>query len=135
MAKIMKVLFLLVLVLVAIGGALHWLDQPRRTTGRFAGHMYHERYDEAAAMLQPPSALVMESDGGLVLVDRKGREVPVLEVQLPFKVGGHDNEREHDFVMTALGPATDGILHDPAVALYLSVVGDEVAIEFVDLQR
>ena len=129
MTKILQVLFVVVLVLMAIGVTVYWFDQPRRTTGEFVGDMYHERYEDAAAMLHPPSALTVESDGGLVIVGQDGRSISVSKVQLPFLVGGHDGDHEHDFVMTALGPSTDGILHDPPVTLYLKLVGDEVAIE------
>ena len=129
MTKFLKVLFAMVLVLVAVGAAIFWFDQPRRTTEQFVGNMYHERYEEAAGMLLAPSALNVESDGSLVIIDRNGRSITVPKIQLPFIVGGHDHEQEHDFNMTALGPSTEGILHDTPVTLYLSVVGSEVAIE------
>ena len=132
MTKTLKVIFVVALVLVAIEVTVSWLYQPRRTTEQFVGNMYHERYEEAAAMLHPPSALIVESDGGLVIVDRTGRSVSVPRVTVPFLAGGHDGDHEYDFKMTALGPSTDGILHDQPVTLYLSLVGGQVAIEAVE---
>ena len=114
---------------MAVGGAIYWFGQPRRTTEQFVGNMYHERYEEAAAMLHPPSALSVDSGGDLVIVDEDGRSIAVPKVQLPFMAGGHDGDQEYDFKITALGPSTDGILHDQPVTLYLRLVGGEVAIE------
>lgn len=131
MAKLLQVLLAGALLLLAVGVTVSWYDQPRRTTERFVGNMYHERYEDAAGMLHPPSALTVESDGALVIVDRNGRSISVPGDQLPFMAGGHDGDQAHDFKMTALGPSTDGILHDPPVTLYLSLVGGEVAIEAI----
>lgn len=128
MSKIVRTLLSVIVVLVAVGLTLAWFDQPRRTTERFVGNMYHERYEEAADMLVSPSALSVNPDGGLLIVDRDGRSISVPRVQLPFLAGGHDGEEEHDFKMTALGPSTDGILHQTPVTLYLTVAGGEVVI-------
>lgn len=94
--------------------------------------MYHERYEEAAGMLHPPSSLSVEPDGDLVIVDRDGRAVSVPKDQLPFKAGGFDRDQVDTFKMTALGPSTNGILHHPPVALSMSLVGDEVVIETIE---
>ena len=82
-------------------------------------------------MLHPPSSLSVGLDGQLIIIDRNGSLISVPKVQLPFMAGGHEGDHDHDFKMTALGPSTNGILHDPAVTLYLKLVGDEVAIEAV----
>ena len=128
MTKILKIPFVVALVLVVVGGTIHWLAQPQRTTEQFVGNMYHERYEDAAGMIHAPSALNVETDGGLVIADQDGRSISVPKFQLPFIVGGHDGDHEHDFVMTALGPSTDGILHVQPVTMYLRIVGDEVAV-------
>ena len=120
------------LVFVAIGVTISWFEQPPRITEQFVGETYHERYEDAVPMLLVPSAVSVESDGGLVIVDRTGRSVSVTRVTVPFLAGGHDGAQKHDSKMTAPGPGTDGILHGPAVTLSLSIVNDEVAIEAVE---
>ena len=131
MKKILWFLVLIVVLFVLIGTIFSWFDQPRRMTGQFIGSMYHERYEEAADMLHPPSSLRVDLDGQLVIIDRNGRSILVPKAQLPFMAGGHEGDHDYDFKMTALGPRTNGILHDPAVTLYLKLVGNEVAIEAV----
>ena len=127
---------LLALLVVIIGMSVYWwLDQPRRTTGAFVGNMYHERYEDAASMLQPPCAIQVKTDGGLAIVDQNGQSTSVPKVQLPFIVGVHDGDQDHDFLMTALGPSTEGILHDPPVTLYLTLDGSEVSIESVEVHQ
>ena len=143
MARNKVILFLTVLVIAAGGLAYFWFDQPRRTIEGFAGDLYHQRYDEAAGMLRAPSALSVDSNGGLVVVDKAGRSITVPKAALPFKVlGGEmkqylwsmggDGGPEHDFKMIALGPSTDGTLHSPPVILYLGVAGAKVTIEDVE---
>jgi hypothetical protein len=126
--------YLTVSILVVLAGvfAFSWIDQPRRTTEKFVGNLYHERYEDAARMLVPPSALAVDTGGDLTFVDKNGRSSSVPVVQLPFKASGGVSGPEHDFSMTALGPSTNGILEFPAVTLYLSVVGDEVVIEAME---
>ena len=126
--------YLAISILVVLAGvfAFSWIDQPRRTTERFAGNLYHERYEDAVRMLVPPSALVVEAGGGLAFIDKNGKTTSVPAVQLPFKASDVVNGPEHDFSMTALGPRANGILESPAVTLYLSVLGDEVVIEAVE---
>ena len=114
------------LVLVPIGVTISWFDQPRRTTGQFVGEMHHERYGDAVVRLFAPSTVSVESDGGLVSVDQNDRSVSVSKMSWPFLAGGHDGDQEHDFKMTALGPGTDGILHDPAVTITRSSRGSDV---------
>ena len=132
MARYKVILFLTVLVIAAGGLTSFWSDQPRRTTEGFAGDLYHQRYDEAAGMLRAPSALSVDSNGGLVVVDKAGRSITVPKAALPFKVLGGDGGPEHDFKMIALGPSTDGTLHSPPVILYLGVAGAKVTIEGVE---
>ena len=84
-------------------------------------------------MLRAPSALFVVPDGGLTLVDAGGQSTSVPATQLPFVVGGQAVPQVAcDFVMTALGPDTDGVLDTPAVTIYLSVDGGGVLIEHVD---
>ena len=135
MSKIAPFGLLALLVVVIIGMSIYWLDQPRRTTGAFVGNMYHERYEDAASMLQPPCSIQVEPDGGLAIVDQNGNSTSVPKVQLPFIVGGHDGDEDHDFLMTALGPSTEGILHDPPVTLYLKLDGSEVSIESIEVHQ
>lgn len=107
--------------------------QSRRTTEEFVGHIYHQRYEQANHMLLPPSAIEVAPDGTLILMDQAGETTMVPASKLPFVVGGHDSpEYPCDFVMTALGSSTNGILDSPAVTLYLSLDGSEVCIEGVD---
>ena len=69
------------------------------------------------------------------IVDQNGKSTSVPKVQLPFIVGGHDGDQDHDFLMTALGPSTEGILHDPPVTLYLKLDGSEVSIESIEVHQ
>ncbi len=111
-----------------------WFQRPKRTTQAFAGHLYHERYEEAALMLRAPSALKVESGGGLILVDSAGESTAVPATKLPFVVGesGVASDHSSDFEMMALGSSTSGVLDTPAVTLYLSVDGGKIRIESVD---
>jgi hypothetical protein len=131
MTRYIQILLVVVFIILAIGLTYSWFDRPRRTTERFVGNLYFQRYEDAARMLRPPSALRVDSDGGLALIDKKGRLTSVPKAKLPFKVGGHDGGPEHDFKMTALGPSTGGVLHTPAVTLYLKIVGGDISIESV----
>ena len=132
MAKYKVISFLLVLM-IGVGGLTYsWFDLSRRTTQGFAGDLYHQRYEEAAGMLLPPSALRVDSEGGLILVDEAGGSTTVPKAKLPFKVAGGKGGPEHDFKMMALGSSTNGVLDSPPVTLYLGVVGGRVTIEAVD---
>jgi hypothetical protein len=120
-------------VVVGLALAAWWFQRPLRTTEAFAGHLNHERYEEAARMLRAPSSLVVAPDGGPTLVDEAGRSTSVPAAQLPFAAGGHAApEYAGDFRMTALGPSTNGVLHSPAVTLHLAVDGGAVRIVGVD---
>ena len=132
MAKYDVVPLLLALVIGAGGLTCFWFDLPRRTTQRFAGDLHHQRYQAAAVMLLPPSALRVDSEGGLVLVDEAGGSRTVPKAKSPFKVAGGKSGPEHDFKMMALGPSKNGVLDSPPVTLCLGVVGGRVTIEAVD---
>ena len=131
MKKYMVLLFVAALLVLGFFLAFSWYDKPRRTTQRFIGNLYHERYEDAALMLHPPSTLEMHDDA-LVILDKDGRSTSVPGVQLPFMASDANGMTEHDFAVTALGPSTNGILHHPAVTIYLRLVGNEVAIEMVE---
>ena len=132
MKKYLLMLFVVVFLVLGFFLAFSWYDKPRRTTQHFVGNLYHERYEDAALMLHPPSTLERGDDGALVIVDKDGRSTSVPGVQLPFMASDANGMTEHDFAVTALGPSTNGILHHPAVTIYLSLVGNEVAIEMVE---
>ena len=53
--------YLTVSILVVLAGmfAFSWIDQPRRTTEKFVGNLYHERYEDAARMLVPPISQIV----------------------------------------------------------------------------
>ena len=132
MKRILFTILAVALIIVSAVLLYAWSDLPRRTTQRFAGHLYHQRYDEAASMLRSPSALEVTPDGSLILVDRNENATPVPAAKLPFIVGGREGGPENDFKMTALGRSTNGILDTPPVTLYLSVDGSLVRIEAVE---
>lgn len=120
-------------LLVGLAPVAWWLQRPQRTTEAFAGHLHHERYEQAARMLRAPSSLAVAPDGGLNFVDEAGRSTSVPAAQLPFAAGGQEApEFDSDFRMTALGPDTNGVLDRPAVTLYLAVDGGAVRIVGVD---
>ena len=129
--KTLQFLLVAVLILLAVGVFIHWFGQPQRTRERFASVMFEERYADAASMLQPDSEISMSSEG-LVIFDRNRFSTLVPRHMLPFQVVGHDGDREHDLVMTALGPSVNGILNEPPVTIHLSVVGDRVVIEAIE---
>jgi len=132
MAKYEVIPFLLALVIGAGGLTCFWFDLPMRTTQGFAGALHHQRYQAAAGMLLPPSALRLDSEGGLDLVDEASGSRTVPKAKSPFKVSGGKGGPEYDFKMMALGPSTNGVLDSPPVTLYLGVVGGRVTIEAVD---
>lgn len=99
---------------------------------KFQGHMYAQRYDQAAALLTPPSAVALEPDGTLALTDRAGNTTSVPAAQLPFKVSERPAEpRFPGRTMMAIGPSTGGVSDFPMVTLYVSFDGGEAHIEGV----
>ena len=132
MVKWKAILFLVVIVILVGWLAAFWIGLPKRTSVAFGSDLYHERYQEAAVMLRPPSALDVDSDGGLILVDKAGRVTNVPKNMLPFKVADGDGGPEHDLRMMALGPSTNGVLDSPPVTLYLSGGGGRITIEAVE---
>jgi len=125
---LLKGLLAVVVLLTAIGAGFRWFDEPRRTRQQFIGNMSHERYEEAARMLHPPSSLSVDPGGKLVIVDRNGRSISVPKEQLPFKAGGFDRDQVDTFKMVA----RDAIRRHPPVALSMSLVGDKVVIETIE---
>jgi len=93
------------------------------------GHLYHQRYDEAAQMLSEPSAIEVAADGQVTLIDHNGNRTNVPTAKLPFMVGGGTEAQPGKFSMTALGPSSNGVLETPALTLYLSLDGSKVRIE------
>jgi hypothetical protein len=102
-----------------------------RTTGKFVGHLSHERYEEAARMLVAPSAIEVDSSGGVVLVDHAGNRTAVPKARLPFLAGGGRSDGTGDFSMTALKGSQNGQV-EGAVTAYLSVDGSKIRIERVE---
>lgn len=62
--------------------------------GTFQGHMFAQRYDQAAEMLVAPSALEVAPDGSLAITDRAGNSTAVPAAQLPL--GDGDAAPEED---------------------------------------
>jgi hypothetical protein len=118
-------------ILICFAVTNWWVYRPRRTTGTFVGHLSHERYEEAALMLIAPSAIEVDSNGGVVLVDHAGNPTAVPEVRLPFLAGGGRSDGPGDFSMTALQGSQNGRV-EGAVTVYLSVDGGKIRIERVD---
>jgi hypothetical protein len=132
MTKNTRLVFVIAAIFVGLALTYSLLERPKRTTQAFAGHLYHERYAEAALMLQAPSALEVTPDGELILTDNAGESTTVPAARLPFIIGGHAGTLDHDFMMTALQGSKNGVLDTPAVRLYLCLDGGEVRIERVD---
>ena len=107
---------------------LRQLDTPKRARETFLGHMYHQRYAEAAAMLVAPSMAVQLPDGGLQVIAQDGTSKLVPAANLPFMAGGEQSLQADQFSATALGPSTRGVLDTPAVVLRLCLDGDRVRI-------
>lgn len=132
MSKFKKLILTAAVLLIGITLAFWWSQRPKRITQEFAGHLFHERYDDAAKMLHTPCKMELASDGSLTLVDHTGNSTTVPAKRLPFKIGGGKEDDDSDFSMTALQGSTNGILDTPPVRLYLSIDGGKVRIESVD---
>jgi hypothetical protein len=132
MTKHTKPALAIAAVLVGITLTAWWVQRPQRTTEKFAGHLSHERYEEAALMLNAPSAIEVTPDGGLILIDHAGNSTAVPATKLPFRVGGGEPDRPGDFSMTALGSSANGFLETPPVIIYLRIQGGKIRIESVD---
>lgn len=103
-------------------------DSSKRAKEAFLGHLVHQRYAAAAAMLVAPSAVEPLPDGGLKVIAHDGTSKVVAAAQLPFVAGGEPAVAADQFHATALGPSTNGVLDTPAVVLRLSVDGDRIRI-------
>lgn len=126
-------LILGVVCLFAVAYLATWfVHRSNRTTEKFAAHIFHAQYSDAAEMLTAPCSVRLEADGGLTLVDRTGKSTVVPPGQLPFKVGGGQPDATGDFSMIALGSSTNGMLDAPAIIMYLSVDGGKICIDHVD---
>jgi hypothetical protein len=124
------------LILLAVPIAVLALFMGSRSATRaqatFQGHMYAQRYGQAAALLTPPSAVALESDGTLTLTDRAGNATSVPAAQLPFKVSERPaSPRFPGRTMMAIGPSVAGISDFPMVTLYVAFDGGEAHIEGV----
>lgn len=119
-------------VLVGIALAVWRIERPTRIANKFAGNLFHERYEDAALMLRAPSTIKMAPDGSVTLVDCTEKSTTVPASKLPFKAGGGKPDRTSDFSMTALGKSTNGALDSPPVIIYLSIDGGKLRIVRVD---
>lgn len=127
-----KLALTIVAVFAGIALTVWWIDRPRRITQEFASHLFHERYEEAAAMVHAPSEIKMAPDGGLTLIDVTGNSTDAPAAKLPFKVGGGRPGHLSNFTMTALGDSTNSVLDSPPVSIYLSIDGGKIRIDRAD---
>jgi hypothetical protein len=127
-----KLLLGTIVIVAGVIVTLRQLESPKRAREAFLGHLYHQRYAEAAAMLVAPSTVEQLPDGGLKVIAEDGRSKVVPAAQLPFKAGGAHSLAADQFSATALGPSTNGVLDTPAVVLRLCLDGDRVRIVSVD---
>ncbi len=67
-----KLLLGRIVIVAGVLVAIRQLESPRRTKEAFLGHLYQQRYAEAAAMLVAPSAVEQLPDGGLKVTDQGG---------------------------------------------------------------
>jgi hypothetical protein len=132
MKKLNKIILAMVALFLVISVTAWFVNRPKRITEEFVGHLSHERYEEAAQMLQAPSDIKVVSVGDMVLVDRTGNSTTVPVERLPFFVGGGEPDGPGHFAMTALQNRTKGDLNRPAVIVYLSIENGKVHIERVD---
>lgn len=80
-------------------------------------------------MLAAPSAIAVQPDGSLKVIDRDGREVIVPVQRLPFLAGGGRSDGISQRSMTALQGATNGVLDGaPAYVLYFSAEWGKIQI-------
>ncbi|MDF1851852.1 MAG: hypothetical protein P1U85_13520 [Verrucomicrobiales bacterium] len=126
-----RILTISALILIGIALIDWWVFRPKRTTAAFVDHVSQERYEEAAQMLTPPSAIEVTSGGGLTLVDHAGTSTTVQQEKLPFLSGGGETDGPGDFSMTALQGGKKGRVDVPVV-LYLGITGGKIRIDRVD---
>ena len=127
-----KLLLGSIVIVAGVIVTLRQLESPKRAREAFLGHLYHQRYAEAAAMLVAPSTVERLPDGGLKVITQDGTSKVVPAAKLPFKAGGEHSLAADQFSATALGPSTNGVLDTPAVVLRLCLDGDRVRIVSVD---
>lgn len=105
-----------------------WFNRPLRTTEVFVGHMLHERYAEAAAMLDAPSAIEWDADGGLVLTSDSGATSPVVEEELPFFVYRMSLDESELSLTDLLAGRSTFQMRASALVMQLNVTGDRIII-------
>jgi hypothetical protein len=127
-----KLLLGAIVIAAGVAVTLQQLGSPERARAAFLGHLHHQRYGEAAAMLAAPSAVEQLPDGGLKVIAQDGTPRVVPAAKLPFRVGGAHSPEADQFSATALGPSTNGVLDTPAVVMRLRLDGDRVCIVSVD---
>ena len=133
MSKGTKIILIAIAITTGVAATALRLDRPRRLRSQFIGNLYHARYDDAAEMLHPSSAIEQSPDGNLHVTAENGVATTVLSEKLPFKAGGGRSLKPEEFSATALGPSTNGILHTPAVSLRLTLDGVKVRIVSIDI--
>ena len=127
-----RVLLVFACLVLCVGSTLSWIERPKRIRKEFFSLLFHERYDEAALMLDLPSALQLGPGGDLILFDHKGNSTTVSKTNLPFVVGGGRTESPEVHTMTALGERENGILKSPMVTIYLTVQGRKISIQSIE---
>ena len=128
-----KLLLGTIVIVAGVIVTLRQLQGQKQAKELFLAHIQHQRYAEAAAMLEAPSAVEQLPDGGLKVTDQGGASKVVPAVKLPFEASSGEHSLAADqFSATALGPSTNGWLDTPAVVLRLCLDGDCVRIVSVD---
>jgi hypothetical protein len=127
-----KLIFIAVVAIIGFAVTVELIQRPSRLRAQFIGNLYHERYDQAAEMLLPPSAIEASPDGNLTIVSHDRDSVTIPATKLPFMSGGGSSLKSDEFSVTALGPSTDGILHTPGVVLRLTLDGYKVRIVSIE---
>jgi len=127
-----KILLRTIAIVAGVIFTIQQLESRKRARESFLGHLYHQRYSEAAAMLVEPCTVEQLPDGGLKVIAQDGTSKVVPAAKLPFKAGGGHSLAADQFSATALGPSTNGVLDTPAVVLRLCLDSDRVRIVSVD---
>jgi hypothetical protein len=84
----MKFLLKAAIVFAALVAAVvHWNESPERDCETFLRQLRQGQYSEAAEVLEAPSSLQPQPDGGLLVVSHNGESFTVDPQLLPFMPG------------------------------------------------
>ena len=132
----------LLALLVAVGS--WWLEKPGREAANFIGLLNRGELEQAAALLEPPSALEWGENGGVVVTSAAGAAESIEQGLLPFMAGEAAAPRvdrettwadrlaaRRRFAVAATGFGQDAPRVAPPVTLHLTTERGRVRIDAI----